>query len=752
METYVCPARVFDATETITWKHGMSQTGISDLNEKLHGSDTIDSWLFSFQHVVLQPGEYTLTAHRQRTAYCTSTYIDKLYFGWWEVKAADSSYILKALTALSLPTGNSTYTNDTLALTITVESAKTYAFGLFSGKTTTCTGGGGGFSYGNNTLPAEGYWVKTTGSGVKTPALEWNVGTGGAGDAAATAISSSWISELSFTIQPKKADGSDNPCFYEPYNATISAGAVTELLTVPRCQSGPWWIRAERVEISADDSFKIDFAQCLSTGIKASLGYMNVNMGATDKISVDVGGAGDQDVTLNNGEEVDDELAFWWNFRRSNVASTAELFYCNYSDGQGPLWSASNTEDLDWKAHALLTSGATGLRRLNAFHAMPEPPFLQISGTIQEDIEIGVCYRPILCFGDSQSSSSSGTWSRLGLAVQTAFGRPAMLAASSGNKVTIDSATQTCGKHRFKGPPAGNIGIFSAANSYSSGNVVRYLQRYLQANTTVTGPAVLVSTEWDEIVGNYGHIFQMSGVLFVWMGYGVNDLGATTYNWRRETVARLLSDAGSILSNLHRSERATSTADLLNETFIIGLPPWSVWYYPVAWDNAVTYAAGDWVYDSGGPGYYQAQTSSLNKQPSANPTEWGSVVAESVIAANAYSDDYTSPAAEYVGGSAWKTGAYDSQAVALVNRGLNGLAMAYECPFFSPYWRSVDRATMSATRPLFRTEYCAQDGTGPTAEIGLHWAASTDADVIAIAEEAKEVYELGVVQDRARYI
>lgn len=239
-------------------------------------------------------------------------------------------------------------------------------------------------------------------------------------------------------------------------------------------------------------------------GVQVTRNTLVLDFGATDQITFGGANVALNAVTPEAGDTFD--LAA----RYTPTANTSDLFWQNKSTPQG----VSNL-DVITASHAVKNAGTRG-----AEYTVTNPPdMLDMSGTATvAKIQIG--WEPVVIFGDSQAIDGP---TQFGGVLPGAFTFPRIVwhAGISSSRVQADIASVIAGYRRYKHETPGS-----------------------------------------------GDLCEMKGIVFVWAGYGVNDInqiGDTAAN-RNVLMGKLLYRVTEILGDV---------AQTGNQILVIGLPPYS---------------------------------------------------------------------------------------------------------------------------------------------------------------------------------
>lgn len=289
-------------------------------------------------------------------------------------------------------------------------------------------------------------------------------------------------------------------------NRILYSGAYSTAaqVIVPKSTNKDYWITFSPTVVADGQAFTCILAYD-NDSVAAARTTLVLDMGATDKVTF---GGGDVNLA-GAGAEAGDAMYLGVNARP--VTGKMDLFYQNRTTGQGEQGAA----DFLTISHACKAGGAR-----DAEYTVAMPSFLNMSGTATvTKLEVG--WEPVIMFGDSQCSSAS---SRLATHLPTSFTHPRQVwhAWISGNQLldTVN-ATHTAGYLRWK---HGTPGL--------------------------------------------GDLCEMTGTLFVWGGFGVNDVSndSDTRAERNGFVMGFAAKAASIMQDA--SNKGCSI-------LVIGLPPYS---------------------------------------------------------------------------------------------------------------------------------------------------------------------------------
>jgi hypothetical protein len=241
-----------------------------------------------------------------------------------------------------------------------------------------------------------------------------------------------------------------------------------------------------------------------SAGSAAARNTLVLDMAATNQMTF-----GGQSNALAASEPGDTfELGINWR----PATLKADLFYQNRTTGQGETGDAA---DLLTISHGVKKNAARGAA--SAYTVTGNPQWLALSG-IATVTEIEVGWEPLVLFGDSQSL----LFTSYTVTLPNSFTQPRMYfhAGIGGGYLTQSLGTVTAGYLRYKG---------------------------------TTTP--------------YGSLCEMTGVVFVFCGYGLNDLGKATAATRNGIVMEWGWRAAEILHDLQ--DRSVAA-------LIVGIPPYKV--------------------------------------------------------------------------------------------------------------------------------------------------------------------------------
>lgn len=293
--------------------------------------------------------------------------------------------------------------------------------------------------------------------------------------------------------------------FTTPVRKLLSTAYTTAAdLLIPYRTDGTFCIKYQAAVVADGQAFQ-SVMHYENASSDATRTTLVLDFGATDQVTF--GGAS---VALAAaGAEAGDTIDMLAEFRAS---SKADLFWTNRTTGQGPE-GVGDFATFSHKVRATTTRAAE--------YSIDKPAYLKNTGTAAvAAIQVG--WEPLVLFGDSQLSIPS---SRLGFHLPTAFTHPRIFWESwiSGNTMTdgVGGGSQSPGYLRYKSTTAGN-----------------------------------------------GDLCEMKGCVFVFGGFGVNDLSGigTTEANRNKIVALLATRYCEILDDLQ---------DRAIPTLIIGLPPYS---------------------------------------------------------------------------------------------------------------------------------------------------------------------------------
>jgi hypothetical protein len=288
----------------------------------------------------------------------------------------------------------------------------------------------------------------------------------------------------------------------------ISTYAAADKVFIPYRYNADWVVKFGSAVVADGENFtcKIEYVNGSS---EATEGTLVLDMGATDRVTF-----GGQNVALAAAAaEAGDTFDLLLNVRYSGTKW--DLFYQNRTSGQGP---AGADTDLATISHCVAYSGTRGSASWYDF--TNQPVYLNMTGTATvATIEVG--YEPLVLFGDSQVSLADHRYAEH---LPGAFTYPRIywLAALGGGSL-----------------------ITSLAGHSTAG--------YLRYKSTTPGQ---------------GDLCEMTGVVFVFCGYGVNDFTAyaDTDVERNGRVMEWIQRAAEIICDLQVNA---------NQCFIIALPPYS---------------------------------------------------------------------------------------------------------------------------------------------------------------------------------
>lgn len=280
--------------------------------------------------------------------------------------------------------------------------------------------------------------------------------------------------------------------------------SAAALIGVPKRTDGDYWIKFEDVVVADGEAFTCAL-DIEDGGAQVTQTTLILDMGATDQVTFGGANVALNAVTPEAGDTFD------MGVHCQPTTAKADLFVQNKSVAQGAVGNL----DFVTFSHAVANASTRGTE----YTSISSPTMLDMSGTAAV-AKIQVGWEPVVIFGDSQAINSAGFF---GAELPSAFTYPriAWYAAISASKVHENAGASTAGYQRYKHDTPGS-----------------------------------------------GDLCEMGGIVFVWAGYGVNDIneiGDTAAN-RNPTMGKYLHRTAEILGDVAQNG---------NAMLIIGLPPYS---------------------------------------------------------------------------------------------------------------------------------------------------------------------------------
>lgn len=290
-------------------------------------------------------------------------------------------------------------------------------------------------------------------------------------------------------------------------DATAYAGSATEMI-IPRIKSttaGDDYWIFLKSSVVADGQALTVALEADNNADEAVRTTLVQDLGATDQMTF-----GSANVALAAaGAEAGDTFDLGINVRANGKM---DLFYMNRTSGQG----GQGDTDIVTISHACKNGAAR-----NAEYTITRPDSLKISGTAAV-AKIQVAWQPLLILGDSQSIDNPA---RIGGNLPTSFTHPRAY--------------------------------------WNAGISGRYV------STTAAGQSISGWQAWHNDTPGGGDLCEMTNMLFVWPGFGINDISllvGTSEPAKRTAVAEILQYAAQMLDD---------AVDKGHQILVIGLPPYS---------------------------------------------------------------------------------------------------------------------------------------------------------------------------------